>query len=623
MVGLAALLAGAVSAARAEDFRRCALRVVADPPELLLGQPVRAALRIETGGAAAPRITASAGRVETPRQLAPGVFEADFIPPAEAVPQLAIVAAFAGDACGWTTIRLVGQGDAIVRSTPGARIVVRIAEQTFGPARADRDGIARLPVVVPPGVRVAYHGQRAIDLSIPPIRRLHVVLDRTAARADLDTDVGVRIFATTEDGAAWSGARVAVTATTGEVRQLTEIAPGELVGLWHVPAGIAGDETLMAHIAGERPEAAGRLSRSHGPVARVEVSPGAPAAGDDVEEVQVEVRTSDAAGNPVDADVSLRVDPGEATPATPIAPGVVRFSVRLPRDAGGRDRVEIAAGTGGTTARSAIALVGGAPVRIAAALSDPVLTADGRSTGQLRFAVLDRRGVPAAAQMPHVEAVSVVATLKPERPGRFVVSYRSPLRADDAVAMLHVDAAGLVSASQVQLLGARPRLELSPSVGVALTSGHASLETSLQAAAWTRRLGPEIGLALGVGWSATSESAAAVAGAPALDGGARYFWVLVRGGWRRATSPRSLLWITIGAGAARASSSMRVAGMPSFNEAAWVPSAAASVAWGIRAWRGFPFVELGARWQGDPHLTGLSGALFPITASVGYRFEVF
>jgi hypothetical protein len=621
-MALTALLAAAASSARGVEPARCALRVVADPPELVLGEPARATLRIETGGAA-PRLTASAGRLEAPRQVGPGLFAADFVPPDETFPQLAIVAASAGEACGWTAIRLVGQGEAVVRSTPGASIVVRIAERTFGPARADGDGVARLPVVVPPGVRVAYHGSRAIPLTVPPLGRVHVVLDRTSARADVDTDVAVRVFATTEDGAPWSGARVGVTTTAGEVPPMTEVAPGELTGLWRLPAGVARDHALTARIAGRQPEAVARLSRPAGPIARVDVSPDSIAAAADVEQVQVDVRTSDAAGNPVDADVAPRADPGAASPAIRVAPGVARFSVVLPRDADGQDRVEVAAIAGGITARSAISLVGGAPARVAAALTDPVLAADGRSTGYLHVAVLDRRGVPLCAETPRFEAANVVAELHSERPGCFVLSYRSPLRADDATATLRVDAAGLESASQVRLVGARPQLEIAPSVGVAVTSRRAALETSAQAAAWTRRLGPDLGLALEAGWSATSERAPATAGTPALDGDARCFWLLLRGGWRRATSQRTLLWATVGAGAARVSSSTRVAGVPAVEEAAWVPTAAASAAWGVRAWRGFPFVELGARWQGDPHLTGLAGASLPITLRAGYRLELF
>ena len=620
---VAAFLAGAPPGGRADDPGRCALRVVADTPELLLGESTRATLRIETGGATAPRMTASVGRLEAPRQVGPGVFAADFIPPDEAIPQLAIIAAFAGDACGWATIRLVGQGEAIVRSTPGARIVVRIAERSYGPVRADEAGIARLAVLVPPGVRVAYHGSRAIPLSVPPAQRLHVVLDRTTSRADLDADVGVRIFATTEHGAPWSGARVTVGATAGEVPALTEVAPGELVGRWHLPKGAARDETLVGRIAGEGPEAVGRLSRPAGPVGRVEIAPRVAAAAADVGEVQVDVRMTDGAGNPVDADVAAQADPGTASPATRMATGVARFSVRLPDDAGGRDRVEVTAIAGGIAAHCEIPLAAGAPARIAAALIDPVLTADGRSTGRLRFAVLDRRGVSVPGATPRVEAAHVVAAVEAERPGHFVLSYRSPLRADDATAMLHVEAGGVASSAEVQLVGARARLELVPSVGMAFTSRRVSLETSVQAAAWSRRIGPDLGVVLDVGWSATSESAPATAGAPTLDARASYLWLLARGGWRRATSRRSLLWLTAGAGLARASSSIRVAGVPSIAEVAWVPAAAASVAWGIRAWRGFPFLELGARWQGDPRLSGLSGALLPITLSAGYRLEAF
>jgi hypothetical protein len=272
--------------------------------------------------------------------------------------------------------------------------------------------------------------------------------------------------------------------------------------------------------------------------------------------------------------------------------------------------------------RSGISLVPGAPARIAGSLSAPPLPADGRSTGQLHFAVLDRRGVPVPAPAPRVEADHVIASLDSERPGFYVLSYQAPRRADDATAMLRVAADGAASSSEVHLIGARPKLEVSAGVGLALASRHAGLESSLQLASWTRRFGPDLGLALEAGWAARSERSPGSAGAPAVDGQARYLWLIARGGWRWATSPRSLLWATAGAGAARASSSMQVEGQPSVTEAVWVPCAGGSVAWGFRAWRGFPFVELGARWQGDPHLSGLRGTLVPITALAGYRLEL-
>ena len=398
-VAVAAILSGLAPCAQGAEPGRCALRLIADPPELVLGEGTRTTLRVETGGAV-PSLTTSVGRLEALRQLGPDLFAVDLVPPEESAPQVAIVAASTGGDCGWTAVRMVGQGVVVVRSTPGARIVVRIADRTFGPGLADADGFAHLPVVVPPGVHVAYHGQRAIPLAIPPIRRVHVVLDATSARADVDTGVPVRVFATTEDGAPWAGARVAVTTSTGEAPRLAEVAPGELVGRWHLPRGLARDETLAAGVEGSRPEAEGRLSRSPGPVASIEVVPEPSAAPGDVEEVQVDVRTRDAAGNPVDAEVVPRIDLGAASPPTRVAPGAARFSVRLPTDAGGRDRVEVTAAVGGVAGRSAISLIPGAPARIAGSLSAPPLPADGRSTGQLHIAVLDARGVPAPDSGP-------------------------------------------------------------------------------------------------------------------------------------------------------------------------------------------------------------------------------
>jgi hypothetical protein len=171
---LAAALAAA-GAARADDARPAGggpLRVSADPPRLVLGRDAWAELRVS-----APRevdavtFSASVGRVESVRRLPEGGFAARYRPPPEGVPQVAIVSAFAGAGHaftdGWIAIPLSGEGNARVPGVPGSQVTLRIGDRTFGPRTVSADGVATVPVVVPPGVREAHEGFRPIDLRVP------------------------------------------------------------------------------------------------------------------------------------------------------------------------------------------------------------------------------------------------------------------------------------------------------------------------------------------------------------------------------------------------------------------------------------------------------------------------
>src|SRR5439155_4256238 len=102
-------------------------------------------------------LTANVGRIEDLRPLPRGGWAARYRPPRETFPQVAIIAAIGGTGSGsvdgWIALPLWGQGEARVRTQPGADSELRIDERTFGPRRADASGVALIPVAVPPGVR--------------------------------------------------------------------------------------------------------------------------------------------------------------------------------------------------------------------------------------------------------------------------------------------------------------------------------------------------------------------------------------------------------------------------------------------------------------------------------------
>src|SRR5207302_76594 len=115
---------------------------------------------------------ASVGTIEGLHRARDGIWEAQYVPPDDAIPQVAILTAAAGGEVAWLAIPLWAEGDAVVKTRPRGRISVDIGSQTFGPVVADAHGNAVVPVVVPPGVYEAHQGKRVIPLHVPPSRTI-------------------------------------------------------------------------------------------------------------------------------------------------------------------------------------------------------------------------------------------------------------------------------------------------------------------------------------------------------------------------------------------------------------------------------------------------------------------
>lgn len=228
-----------------------ALRVVAEPATLVLGTGAAAEILVEGATGDAPVLSTSAGELREVRALGDGRFAAEYVPPADAYPQVAIVSAVAGDGWGWIAIPLAGRGLAVARSAPGAAVRVTIGDATFGPVRANATGEASVPVVVPAGVAYAYDRGEPLPLNVPPTRHVHAVLGRSAAAAHVEQAIPFRVFSVTPAGAARPLAPVAVDVAVGAVEDLSEVAPGELAGMWRLPPGLPGTVALTARLDDE------------------------------------------------------------------------------------------------------------------------------------------------------------------------------------------------------------------------------------------------------------------------------------------------------------------------------------------------------------------------------------
>ena len=69
------------------------LTIASDPPRMQLGETPKARLRIQAPSE--PRLSASTGRIENLRPAGDGRWEADYLPPDDSVPQLALIASVA------------------------------------------------------------------------------------------------------------------------------------------------------------------------------------------------------------------------------------------------------------------------------------------------------------------------------------------------------------------------------------------------------------------------------------------------------------------------------------------------------------------------------------------------
>jgi hypothetical protein len=430
---LAAALLVAAGAAWAQEpvpARGGVLHVTADPPRLVLGRDACAELRV----AAPPEveevsISASAGQIEDVRKIAGGGFTARFRAPAERLPQVAIVSAVArtgggGLEDGWIAIPLSGEGNARVRGDPGAEITLRVGDRTFGPRTVGSDGVAVIPVIVPPGVREAHQGFRPIYLKVPETPLLHAVQDRTSVVADREERIRVLAYVVAPHGVARRGDLPAFEPSRGTVA-VSEREPGAFQALWSLPPGPAGEERLSIRLP------AAPASRT---VLRVAVAAGAPAlvavsfdrdayvAGGDA--VGVVARALDAAGNPVPARLSLAARGATLSAVEERRPGelVARLAAGPVLD--GEEAVVTArADELGIAGSRALPLRPGEPATARFRSREGVVRSDGERVAVLRLAVLDRFG-NAVSSPPVVTAVRgrVLGVEERER-GEYSVRY--------------------------------------------------------------------------------------------------------------------------------------------------------------------------------------------------------
>lgn len=618
-------LAAAPSMARADSDVPGAggvLTITADPPRLVLGRDAGAELRISAPPELAElSLTASAGRIEGIRRLPAGGFAARYVPPAERHPQVAILAAVgrAGDASldGWLAVPLAGQGDARVRGTPGGEVSLRIGDRSFGPARVGSDGLAIIPVVVPPGVREGHQGFTAVDLRVPETRLVHAAVDRATVPADRAEVVRFFAYVIAPHGAARGGEAPRVEPTRGTVA-LRAREPGAFEGTWTLLPGPAGEERLTIRLEGFPASRLGlAVTALAGPPAAVAVTFDRPAfvAGKS-DDVVVTARAVDAAGNPTTGAVVLTADAGTLSQEE-VGPGTVRGVLRLAPQLEGRSQVVVrgrvlpAAAAG----EAVLPLQAGAPVRAEVTPRVAFALGDGSSEGVLTFALWDAHGNPAAGA-PRVvtDPGARPARVAPGEGGRWEIRVRGAAVDDLTRTRVQAESGGARGEAELWLVPPRARQlavlagagPLVPTDGARL-GGHLYLGADLPLPELVA-LPPQRALALRLEFVGTDRERPAPGGSRSGATGAVLAGPVLRGlfsgGRWFAAATAGLL---VGSGE-----------LPEGGTAMGLaPAVRLGVGFAVPARRTSPFLELGLLGAGETP----AGAFTAVTVTVGVRHD--
>lgn len=596
-------------------FLVAAVAVSAEPPLLRLGTDSGAVLHVRAPSP--PGVTVSAGSVSAPKAAKDGTFEVAYKPPDDAVPQVAIVTAVAGDEVGWIAIPLWGQGDALVKTRPHARISVDIGARTFGPARADAQGQALVPVVVPPGVTHARQGQRAIDLHVPPMQTVHVALG-AAGPADRPQSIPVWVVAVEADGAPRAAARLVVRADRGEIAPVSERAAGLYESTLTLGPGAAGPIAVTAALE-EAPllPARASLRLGPGPARSIELEPATDRiVASDAPLAHLHAVARDGAGNAAVEELHFETSFGTVA-AVAKAAGEWDLTLAIPPVYGGRTAVEVRAYGGAASATRSLALVAAAPA--SAAFDAPAaVVADGVTPVRLPLHVRDRYGNEIPSLQAGVSADRGHAELES---GVLAARYLPPRLRESGDSTVEAHAGEVSARARLLLLPYRPSAVVSPKLGwLSNLSGFSAPLAGVEASLRTDRFGPQIGVALEADYALRTQSERVSAGALA-DSRTDLLLLHASALLRGAAGQGSTAWVGAGPTAAAYWSRVGISGAPPRRGFAIAPGLQAAAGIERRIGPALPFLELRAGWVSAPDLPTLSGPLRSLSLTLGVRLE--
>jgi hypothetical protein len=594
------------------------LTITSEPPRVQLGETAKARLLLEAPSA--PRLSASTGRIEGLRAGGEGRWEADYLPPDESVPQLALISAVAGGEVALFALPLWGQGDAVVKTRPRARFEVRIGEQRY-PAVADEKGNAMVPVNVPPGVTAAQHGLQSIDLHVPPMRLVHAALDREKATADRQESVQVLLFAVAADGSPRSDARFSLRASRGEISAPRARQPGVYEAAWTFAPGPPGRALLSAALS-DAPGLAAQvaLELEAGRVASLQLRADRERLVAGEGGFGVRAIALDARGNPSAEQLQLETTLGEVRGTGADA------RVEVPASFGGSTELRVRAHPAGRPEPSAelvLPLVPGAPEQAEIEVPRRLLHADGVTGYPVRVRIADRFGNPVADARPEVLADpgSVTVAENPDQ-GAYLATILPPRSSERTFSTIAVRAGAAQARARLELLPGLHLLALSPRLGLLTNfSGFTSPVAAFEASLRTNRWGPELAFSADISFAVQNAGGSSPQGVVART---HTDWIAASLGvaWRLPVAPATRAWVGAGPQLTTVLTRIELAGLPPQSGVAVVPGAYLAAGAERRFRSLLPFVELRGSISADPALPTLHGALRALALTAGCRFEL-
>ena len=595
----------------------------ATPQFLRPDTDARAVVRIECAGE--PVLSVNTGRFENLHRVAEDAFEADFLPPEEPIPRVAIATAVSDGKVGWLAIPLWGQGDALVKTRKHARISVRIGDQTFGPAEADATGDALVPVIVPPGVNEAFHGKRAIDLHVPRTQTLQLAVGALRTLADRPSTVQLFVAVVMPTGEPRRDAELLLSASRGQAGKAREVSPGLYQAELAIPAGLIGQVSVTAALA-DAPKfvSQGSIGLDPGPAKTISLNGDATRAVAGGEPLLLTAAARDASGNASPEALRFESSFG-AVEAKASGVGEWLVTLTLPSSFKGKKSLEVVAKADKARASKTLQLEAAAPSRVTFATPPHAIRADGHSAVRVPLEISDDFGNLTQAE-PKVTADRGIANLE-SNGGALYANYVPPLLNEPAQASLLAKLGSSVASAQLMLFPQVRPAAFSPKLGyLSNFDGFSAPFVGVEAALRSDRFGPQLGIALEVDFTQRSQDQHLAAlpgpdGAPNASSRISILLLHLSASYRYELNARTTLWF--GAGPSLAGYSVNVSSDAAGSQGGTALSPGAQAAVGVERRLGFavPFAELRAVWITRPELPSVSGPLRILSLALGARFE--
>lgn len=554
-------------------------------------------------------------------RVSPGLFEAEYRPPPQLFPRVAVFAAWGrseqGVVHGVASLPLWGAGAARVTTRPHTTVTLQVGARAFGPVESDAAGLAVVQVQVPPGTTSVQHGARAIDLHLPSVSRLHVVAIPEVLIPDVEAEVTLRVYAVSPAGQL-ERADAQLTVPIGTVGPLVWRGPGVAEAVWRLPAMDPATRVQAsgAIVGDQAAPATATLQISPRLLARLEFDPvndGFVAGQAHPLELLLQLR--DEKGRPAEAEVHLSSDEGVLGPPVLIEPGQLRVRLELPNRFGGRRAVTVSAVCGDLRAQTTLALIPGAPTELALDSAGPVRA---RETVVFRGAALDAFGNPVAVVPSARGPVAITPS-----DGGFEVHFTAPATRTATRVEFEVEVAGLKRRQHIEVVPAPGWLTAGVKAGIATNFALiAAPAGAIEVGGWAQVATWRVGLLLDAGALIASYEAAVDPPPSTLRGNTTFVPILFSVAVELDAHPRLWLRPAVGIGFSGIFQRVQLGELPGLMQSGTGPAAQLSLQVGVRAPFGGPVLELRGLWVGNPGLALLRGSLFSLVAMLGYSFDV-